>query len=81
MFFLRELGAGTFQGRGNGGVLVMPLERPTGRRKTMKTRITCPCGQVIRAETEDDMVKETEMHLLEVHGRTYTRDEILFMAM
>lgn len=47
----------------------------------MKTKITCPCGRFIEGDDEDDLVEKTTAHLEEVHGRSYTRDEILFMAM
>ena len=47
----------------------------------MKTRLTCPCGEVVRAENEDQLVELTQQHLAEVHpGMTYGRDEILFIA-
>ncbi|WP_345525495.1 hypothetical protein [Nocardioides endophyticus] len=48
----------------------------------MKTVLTCPCGVVIRAEDDDVLVEAVHEHLNEAHpGRTYTRDEILFMAL
>jgi len=46
----------------------------------MKTRITCPCGEAITAEDEDELVERAQTHLREAHDRTYSRDEILFMA-
>ncbi len=47
----------------------------------MKTRIQCPCGQVIVGETEDELVERTNAHLYDEHdGRTYDRDMILMMA-
>ncbi|MEV8517203.1 DUF1059 domain-containing protein [Dactylosporangium sp. NPDC051484] len=46
----------------------------------MKTSITCPCGTVIKAETEDELVEKTQAHLQEAHNRMYSREEILFMA-
>ncbi len=47
----------------------------------MKTRLTCPCGETIRAENEDQLVELTQAHLAEAHpGMTYGRDEILFIA-
>lgn len=47
----------------------------------MKTRLTCPCGETIRAEDEDTLVELTQAHLAEAHpGMTYGRDEILFIA-
>lgn len=47
----------------------------------MKTRLSCPCGEVIRAEDEDQLVELTQAHLAEAHpGMSYGRDEILFIA-
>ena len=47
----------------------------------MKTRLTCPCGEVVRAENEDQLVELTQQHLAEVHpDMKYGRDEILFIA-
>jgi len=47
----------------------------------MKTRLTCPCGEVIRGEDEDQLVELTQAHLAEAHpGMEYGRDEILFIA-
>jgi predicted small metal-binding protein len=47
----------------------------------MKTRLTCPCGTMISAEDEDDLVEQAQAHLSEAHpGREYDRDAILFMA-
>ncbi len=47
----------------------------------MKTRLTCPCGEVIRAQDEDELVELTQQHLAAEHpGMAYGRDEILFIA-
>ena len=47
----------------------------------MKTRLTCPCGEVIRGEDEDNLVELTQEHLAAAHpDMTYGRDEILFLA-
>lgn len=46
----------------------------------LHTRITCPCGEFIEGETEDDLVEKTQAHLQDTHGRTYGREEILLMA-
>ncbi|MFF2299336.1 DUF1059 domain-containing protein [Arthrobacter sp. NPDC058127] len=46
----------------------------------MKTRLTCPCGEHIQGDDEDDLVAKVQAHLQEVHDRTYGREEILFMA-
>ena len=47
----------------------------------MKTRVSCPCGTVIKGEDEDDLVEKTQAHLAEQHpGMSYGRDESLFNA-
>ena len=47
----------------------------------MKTRVNCPCGTVIKAEDEDQLVEQTQAHLAAEHpGMSYGRDEILFIA-
>lgn len=47
----------------------------------MKRNITCPCGEHIVGDNEDDLVEKTQTHLRENHpGHEYSRDEILFMA-
>ena len=48
----------------------------------MKTRLTCPCGELVRGDDEDELVANVQQHLAEKHdGRSYSRDEILFMAL
>jgi hypothetical protein len=47
----------------------------------MKTRLQCPCGELIEGTDEDDLVEKVRAHLADKHpGHEYTRDEILFMA-
>ena len=47
----------------------------------MKTRLSCPCGTVIKGTDEDDLVEKTQEHLAAEHpGMSYGRDEILFIA-
>ncbi|WP_435743056.1 DUF1059 domain-containing protein [Nocardioides sp. SYSU DS0663] len=47
----------------------------------MKTRLTCPCGQVVKGQDEDELVQGVQAHLAEEHpGREYDREMILFMA-
>jgi predicted small metal-binding protein len=47
----------------------------------MKTRLTCPCGETIKAQDEDELVELTQAHLAGEHpGMSYGRDEILFIA-
>lgn len=47
----------------------------------MKTRLSCPCGELVQGSDEDDLVTKVQAHLAEKHdGREYDRDSILFMA-
>jgi predicted small metal-binding protein len=47
----------------------------------VKTRLTCPCGETIRASGEDELVELTQQHLADRHpGMSYGREEILFIA-
>jgi hypothetical protein len=46
-----------------------------------KTRLTCPCGELIVGDTEGDMIVKTREHLTANHpGHDYSDDEILFLA-
>ncbi|WAC57410.1 DUF1059 domain-containing protein [Gordonia sp. SL306] len=47
----------------------------------MKTRLTCPCGEMMKGTDEDELVTLVQKHLAENHpDHDYSRDEILFMA-
>ncbi len=49
----------------------------------MKTNLQCPCGQMLVADTEDDLVEKAFAHLREKHpelANTYAREDILFIA-
>ena len=49
----------------------------------MKTRLACPCGEMIRGDDEDDLVEKAFAHLREKHpdmANDYQREHILFMA-
>jgi hypothetical protein len=53
----------------------------TGGGERMELYLNCPCGEVVEGADEDDLVARAEAHLSEAHpGRTYTREQILFMA-
>lgn len=48
-----------------------------------KIRLQCPCGELIVAESEDELVEKANAHLAQEHPKlagTYTRDQILVMA-
>lgn len=47
----------------------------------MKTRLACPCGELIVGVDEDELVARVQDHLAQAHqGREYDREMILFMA-
>jgi len=49
----------------------------------MKTRLQCPCGELIVGEDEDDLVEKAMEHLREKHpelANEYSREHILFIA-
>lgn len=47
----------------------------------MARRLSCPCGEFIEGEDEDDLVEKTQAHLAEKHpGHEYSREQILFLA-
>lgn len=57
-----------------------PHLRP--RRRTVKA-VHCPCGTVIEAETDDELVEKTQQHVREDHPELeseYTREKILSIA-
>lgn len=47
----------------------------------MAFRLTCPCGEKLHGRTEDEMVATATAHLEAKHDRTYSPEEIMFMAM
>ncbi len=52
-------------------------------REPARTRLQCPCGEMIVAATEDELVEKARAHLAAVHpdlAGEYSRDDILFMA-
>lgn len=42
--------------------------------------IECPCGFVVRADDDDELVARAQRHARESHGLALTRDEALAMA-
>ncbi|SOC46681.1 hypothetical protein SAMN05660748_0379 [Blastococcus aggregatus] len=55
--------------------------RPHEEEDGVEKYLNCPCGEVIEGADEDDLVAKAQAHLSEAHpGRTYTREQILFMA-
>lgn len=46
----------------------------------MEKVIHCPCGFVVKAETDDQLVSEAQKHATEVHQMDLTREQALSMA-
>jgi predicted small metal-binding protein len=46
----------------------------------MKKEIECPCGYVIRADDEEELVKRAQKHASESHGMELTSEQALEMA-
>lgn len=45
--------------------------------------VHCPCGKVIEADTDDELVEKTQQHVREDHPELegeYTREKILSIA-
>ena len=46
----------------------------------MKKVIQCPCGSVIEAPSEDEVVKKAQEHAKATHGMELSREQALSMA-
>ena len=46
----------------------------------MAKTFTCQCGVVLRGETDDELVANTQRHAREVHNMELTREQVLAMA-
>ena len=46
----------------------------------MQKIINCPCGFIVKADTDDQLVAKAQQHAKEVHQMELTRDEALAMA-
>ena len=42
--------------------------------------VNCPCGEVLKAETDDELVTLVQKHGKDVHNQEPTRDEVMAMA-
>ena len=42
--------------------------------------VTCPCGEVISADNDDELVSLVQKHGKEVHSQDVTREEALAAA-
>jgi predicted small metal-binding protein len=46
----------------------------------MQKVINCPCGFVVKGETDDQIVSNAQKHAKEVHQMDLTREQALSMA-
>jgi predicted small metal-binding protein len=49
----------------------------------MAKQVNCPCGETVRADTDDELVTNVEAHVRDKHPDmvdTMTREQILGMA-
>ena len=57
------------------------LRQEWSAEKVPRTTLECPCGKVITAANEDELVRKTQDHLRSEHpGHEYTREQILMFA-
>ena len=42
--------------------------------------INCPCGEVLKADTDDELVTLVQQHGKAVHDQVVTREDVLAMA-
>jgi predicted small metal-binding protein len=53
------------------------------REEATVKAVHCPCGEVIEAETDDELVEKTKQHVRDDHPELvteYTREKILSIA-
>jgi hypothetical protein len=61
----------------------MVAEKRISLYAPLMIRLRCPCGETIDAKDEDTLVQLAQEHLERDHpdlAKTYTREDILFMA-
>ncbi len=46
----------------------------------MAKAVNCPCGETIKADTDDELVRLVQAHGKEVHNQEVTREDALAMA-
>lgn len=43
-------------------------------------KVSCDCGKVLRAETDEELVSAVQKHAQEVHKMTLSNEQVLAMA-
>ena len=46
----------------------------------MAKAVNCPCGETIKADTDDELVQLVQAHGKEVHNQKVNREDALAMA-
>ena len=46
----------------------------------MAKAVNCPCGEIIKADTDDELVSLVQGHGKEVHNQDVSREDALAMA-
>ena len=46
----------------------------------MAKAVNCPCGETLKADTDDELVQLVQAHGKEVHDQEVTREDALAMA-
>ena len=46
----------------------------------MHKHLTCECGHMIHADSDEEMVRKAQEHMRAAHGKTITREKVLTMA-
>jgi predicted small metal-binding protein len=46
----------------------------------MQKVINCPCGFIVKAETDDQLIAKAQEHAKQVHQMDLTREQALAMA-
>jgi hypothetical protein len=50
------------------------------REPSMTRIINCDCGQVIRGDTDDELVAAGQKHARDAHGMELSREQVLALA-
>ncbi len=53
---------------------------PHERRITMAKAVNCPCGETIKADTDDALISAVQAHGKAVHDQEVKAEDVLAMA-
>jgi predicted small metal-binding protein len=46
----------------------------------MHKHLTCACGYVVHADSDDEMIRKAQDHSKSAHGKMISREDVLKMA-